>query len=124
MVGMCLTGGFALALIADDAVLAPVVAQPWLLFIHRGALGLSPVDAGAVRARTAALGSGCALAIRYAGDRIAPRQRIDTIRALIGPALCYVELPGGRHATLTDDRYPTALSETIAFLSERLRPPA
>jgi len=121
VVGMCLTGGFALALVADDAVLAPVVAQPSLPFVHRAALGLSPVDAGAVRARTAALGSGCVLGIRYAGDRIAPRERIDTIRALIGPALRYVELPGDRHATLTKDRHPTALSETIAFLSERLR---
>jgi hypothetical protein len=39
---------------------------------------------------------------------------------LIGPALRYVELPGDRHATLTDHRHPTALNETIAFLSERL----
>jgi dienelactone hydrolase len=120
VVGMCLTGGFALALVADDAVLAPVVAQPSLPFIHRGALGLSRVDAAAVRARAAALGTGCVLGLRYADDRIAPRERIDAIRTLIGPALRYVELPGDRHATLTDHRHPTALNETIAFLSERL----
>jgi hypothetical protein len=101
VVGMCLTGGFALAHVADDAVLAPVVAQLSLPFVHRAALGLSPVDAGAVRARTAALGSGCVLGLRYASDRIAPRERIDTIRALIGPALRYVELPGGTRRSKT-----------------------
>ena len=120
IVGMCVTGGFALALVADEAVLAPVVAQPSLPFIHRAALGLSPVDAGAVRARAKELGAGCVLALRYADDRQAPRERIDTIRMLIGPALRYVELPGNRHATLTTHCHPTALRETIAFLSERL----
>ncbi len=84
------------------------------------ALGLSRVDAAAVRACAAALGTGCVLGLRYADDRIAPRERIDAIRTLIGPALRYVELPGDRHATLTDHRHPTALNETIAFLSERL----
>jgi dienelactone hydrolase len=120
VIGMCITGGFALALVADDAVLAPVVAQPSLPLIHRSALGLSPADAAAVRARATALGTGCVLGLRYAGDWMAPRQRIDAIRALIGPSLRYVELPGDRHATLTDHRHPTALSETIAFLRERL----
>jgi dienelactone hydrolase len=122
VIGMCLTGGFALALVADDAVLAPVVAQPSLPVIHRAALGLSPADAAAVRARAAALGTGCVLGLRYADDRIAPRERIDAIRALIGPGLRYVELAGDKHATLTDHCHPTALSETIAFLSERLHP--
>lgn len=120
VVGMCLTGGFALALVADDAVLAPVVAQPSLPLIHRAGLGLSPADAAAVRAHATRLGTGCVLGLRYAEDRTAPRERIDAMRALLGPALRYVELPGDRHATLTDDLHPTALKETIAFLSERL----
>jgi dienelactone hydrolase len=120
VVGMCFTGGFALALVADDAVLAPVVAQPSMPFLHKAALGLSRVDEAAVRARALQLGVGCVLGLRYAEDRISPRARVEAIRRLIGPALRYVEVPGKKHATLTEDRHPTALSETIGFLSERL----
>ena len=53
VVGMCLTGGFALALVAEESVLAPVVAQPGLpLFIHKAALGLSDADTAGATART------------------------------------------------------------------------
>ena len=121
VIGMCLTGGFALATIADDAVLASVVAQPALpLFVHKAALGLSPEDQAAVRARAAALGPACVLGLRYAEDKIAPRVKIDTIRGLIGDAFRYHEYPGSDHATLTKHRQPEALQETIRFLSERL----
>jgi dienelactone hydrolase len=121
VVGMCLTGGFALATIADDSVLASVVAQPALpLFVHKVALGLSPEDQAAVRRRAAALGPGCVLGLRYAEDKIAPRVKIDTIRDLIGDSLRYREYPGSDHATLTKHRQPQALQETIRFLSARL----
>jgi dienelactone hydrolase len=121
VVGMCLTGGFALATIADDAVLAAVAAQPALpLFVHKAALGISPEDQAAIRARAATLGPGCVLGLRYADDKIAPRIKIDTIRELIGEGLTYREYPGNKHATLTKHRHPDALKETIRFLSERL----
>jgi dienelactone hydrolase len=121
VVGMCLTGGFALALVADEAVLAPVVAQPSLpLLVHKAALGISPEHQEAIRKRAARLGPGCVLALRYAEDRIAAQQKIDTIRALIGPALRYVEVEGKDQATLTVHRHATALRETIDFLSSRL----
>jgi dienelactone hydrolase len=124
VIGMCLTGGFALATIADDAVLAAVAAQPALpLFVHKAALGLSPEDQAAVRRRAAALGPGCVLGLRYADDKIAPRVKIDTIRDLIGDGLRYREYPGSDHATLTKHRQPEALRETIRFLSERLGQP-
>jgi dienelactone hydrolase len=128
VIGMCLTGGFALALVADESVLAPVVAQPSLpVFVHKEALGMSPEDAAAVKARTARLGASCVLALRYAGDRMAPAERIESIRTLIGPALDYEELEGSGHATLTVQRHPRALERTLTFLTERLgaaAPPA
>ena len=121
VVGMCLTGGFALATIADDAVLAAVAAQPALpLFVHKAALGLSADDQAAVRARAAALGPACVLGLRYADDTIAPRIKIDTISNLIGDGFRYREYRGSDHATLTKHRQPEALAETIRFLSERL----
>ena len=121
VIGMCLTGGFALATVAEEAVLASVVAQPALpLFVHKAALGISPEDQAAVRRRAAALGPGCVLGLRYAEDKIAPRVKIDTIRDLIGDSFRYLEYPGSDHATLTKHRQPEALQETIRFLSARL----
>jgi dienelactone hydrolase len=121
VVGMCLTGGFALATIADESVLASVVAQPALpLFVHKAALGMSPEDQAAVRRRAAALGPGCVLGLRYAEDKIAPRIKIDTIGDLIGDSFRYREYPGSDHATLTVHRQPEALQETVRFLSARL----
>ena len=53
--GMCLTGGFALAMMVDDSIAAPVVAQPSLTAAigktRAGDLGLSPADRAAVRRR-------------------------------------------------------------------------
>jgi dienelactone hydrolase len=121
VVGMCLTGGFALALVADDAVLAPVVAQPSLpILVSKAALGLSDTDAAAVRRRVAGDCSYCVLGLRYADDRIAPKARIETMKELVGSGFEYLELPGNKHSTLTIDRHPRALERTISFLSERL----
>ena len=51
--GMCFTGGFALAMMVDAAVAAPVLAQPSLPFAvgpeARRDLNLSPADLAAVR---------------------------------------------------------------------------
>ena len=66
VVGMYLTGGFALTLVADDSVLASVVAQPSIpLFIHRAALGMSDEDANAVKSRIDGLGEKCVLGLRF-----------------------------------------------------------
>src|SRR4051794_41225100 len=68
--GMCFTGGFALAMMVDESVAAPVVAQPSLPFAigsRRAAdVNLSPDDLAAVKRRAAA---GCAvLGLRYLRD--------------------------------------------------------
>ena len=48
VVGMCLTGGFALAMMVDPVVAAPVLSQPSLPFVitkgHRADVNLSPGD--------------------------------------------------------------------------------
>jgi dienelactone hydrolase len=120
VIGMCLTGGFALAMVADDSVLAPVVAQPSLPLLSKAALGFSEADQQAVKARAGRLGPKCVLGLRYEKDRIAPAERMGTISDLIGDALSYEPLPGDLHATLTLHRHPVALERTVAFLRERL----
>src|SRR5437763_1348773 len=62
VVGMCFTGGFALAMMADAPVLAPVLSQPSLPFPigvrRKRDLGLSDADLDKVKARWAAEGEG------------------------------------------------------------------
>ena len=57
-IGMCFTGGFALAMMVDDSVAAPVLAQPSLPFpvgkSRAADLNLSPADLAAVKERAAA----------------------------------------------------------------------
>ena len=114
-VGMCLTGGFALAMMVDDVVLAPVLSQPSLPLPvskrRRGALGISDADAERVRQRVEA--GVCVLGLRFSGDKSAPPERFAALRALLGDGFVGVELdssPGnphghrkGAHSVLTED---------------------
>jgi dienelactone hydrolase len=119
--GMCFTGGFALAMMVDSSVAAPVVAQPSLPFPvgrKRAAdLNLSPADLADVRARAA---GGCqVLGLRYRGD-LATGTRFETLTAEIGDAFVRVELAGKGHSTLTEHRQQEAVDRVLAFFAEKL----
>jgi dienelactone hydrolase len=119
--GMCFTGGFALGMMVDESVAAPVVAQPAVPFAvtkKRGAdLNLSPADTEAVVARAAA---GCqVLGLRYRDDR-STGTRFDVLRDLLGDNFIGVELEGKGHATLTEHRQQEAVDRVLAFLHEKL----
>ena len=126
VVGMCFTGGFALAAMVDPSVAAPVVAQPSTPFPvgrrRRGDLNLSPADLASVKTRVA---QGCpVLGVRYDGDR-ATGTRFDTLQRELGDGFLRVDLrPGGRmdHATLTVHRSQVAVDRVLAFLGQRLKP--
>ena len=72
VVGMCLTGNFALAMMVDPVVAAPVLSQPSLPFVlrrrHKRDLNLSPEDLAAVKARCEAEDDLCVLGLRFTGD--------------------------------------------------------
>jgi dienelactone hydrolase len=119
--GMCFTGGFALAMMVDDSVAAPVVAQPSLPFAvgrQRSAdLGLSPADLDVVKARATA---GCSvLGLRFRGDP-ATGTRFDTLRRELGEAFVAIELEGKGHSTLTEHRQQEGVDRVLAFFRERL----
>ncbi|GAA2078670.1 dienelactone hydrolase family protein [Aeromicrobium tamlense] len=121
-VGMCFTGGFALAMLVDDAVIAPVLAQPSLPFPVTPArsrdLGLSPADHTRVLDRVAA---GCpVLGLRYEDDP-ASDGRFEVLRRELGERFTAVELPGRKHSTLTLHRQQRAVDAVLDFLDERLR---
>jgi dienelactone hydrolase len=122
-VGMCLTGGYALAMLADAPVAAPVLAQPAspapVGRARRADLGLSPGDLESVKAKVAA---GCqVLGLRYDSDP-AVGTRFDTLRRELGDNFIAVEFPGRSHATLTEHRQPEGVDRVLAFLEHRLKP--
>lgn len=123
-VGMCLTGGYALAMLADAPVAAPVLAQPAspapVGKARRADLGLSPRDLASVKAKVAA---GCqVLGLRYEGDP-AVGTRFDTLRRELGDNFIAVEFPGRKHATLTEHRQQQGVDRVLAFFEEKLKTP-
>jgi dienelactone hydrolase len=124
-VGMCLTGGFALAMLADAPIAAPVLAQPAspaaVGKARRADLGISRADLESVKAKVAA---GCqVLGLRYDHDP-AVGTRFDTLRRELGDNFIAVEFPGRKHATLTEHRQQTAVDRVLAFFEEKLKPDA
>lgn len=123
-VGMCFSGGFALGMMVDDLMVAPVLSQPSLPFAvgarRSGDLGLSPDDAIVVRRRAS---EGCAvLGLRFTGDRLVG-ERFAALRGLLGDAFVAVEFPSPRrsaHSVLTEDRVADGVDRVIAFLRARL----
>ncbi len=126
-VGMCFSGGFALGMMVDDAMVAPVLSQPSLpLALGKSArhadLNLSPADARRVAERAA---GGCeVLGLRFDQDRLVGT-RFDSLRALLGDAFIAVELPSSSkrdHSVLTEHRHDPAIQRVIEFLKSKLQP--
>jgi dienelactone hydrolase len=140
-IGMCMTGNFALALMVDEAVMAPVLSQPSLPFpltrAKRAAIHLSDADLAVVRTRARA---GCGvLGLRFTADPMVPRERFATLARELGDGFEAIEIcsdPGNPHGIsqrahsvvtrdLVDEAgHPTqtALERVLAFFRERLRP--
>jgi dienelactone hydrolase len=141
-IGMCMTGNFALALMVDESVMAPVLSQPSLPFplnaAKRAALHLSDADLDVVRTRAAA---GCGvLGMRFTADPMVPAERFERLRRELGDGFEAIEIdsrpgnphgiPRSAHSVVTKDLvdeagHPTraALERVLSFFEERLRPP-
>ncbi len=100
-IGMCFTGGFALAMAVDDTMLAPVLSQPSLPFAggkaRKRALGLSDADLATVAAREDL----CVLAMRFTGDRAVPAERFAHLREVFGDRLIAIEIENRKGRTRT-----------------------
>ncbi len=119
--GMCFTGGFALAMMVDDSVAAPVLCQPSSplpIGKRRAAdLNLSPADLEVVKRRAAA---GCSvLGLRYRKDP-ATGTRFDTLRHELGDNFVAVEFEGRGHSVVTEHRQQEAVDRILAFFGESL----
>lgn len=123
--GMCFTGGFALAMMVDEAVAAPVLCQPSTpLPIGRkrkADLNLSDADLVKVKERAA---SGCeVLGLRFLGDP-AVGNRFDRLTSEIGEKFIKVEFPGKGHSTVTEQRQEDGVERVLAFFHAKLDPEA
>ncbi|MET9730600.1 dienelactone hydrolase family protein [Streptomyces sp. NPDC006458] len=94
-VGMCFTGGYALAMATDERLLAPVLCQPSLPLAvtarNRRSLDISDADLRTVRQRCEA-GDLTVLGLRFRGDRLAPGERFAMLREMLGEAFVGIEL--------------------------------
>ena len=137
-IGMCFTGGFALAMAVDDTLLAPVLSQPSLPFAggkaRKRALGLSDADLARVAEREEL----CVLAMRFTGDAAVPAERFEHLREVFGDRVITIEIenrkgqnpynfPKTAHSVVTEHLVdepgnPTkeALDQVLAFFKERL----
>ncbi len=138
-IGMCLTGGFALAMSVDPTVVAPVLSQPSLPFAvdakRRGSIDISDEDLLAVKRRT---DDGlCLMGLRFSDDKKSPTERFARLHAELGENFIAVEIdssagnPWGykqsAHSVLTEDYVdavgsPTrqALDDVLTFFATRL----
>lgn len=139
-VGMCFTGGFALAMATEPEMLAPVLSQPSLPLPvsrrRRRDLGLSDADLDRVKHRCATEDL-CVLGLRFTADRMVPAERFERLRAELGDAFVGVEIdsspgnpwghPRTAHSVLTqhlqdEPGQPTrdALDQVLALFRTKL----
>ena len=93
-VGMCFTGGFALAMAVDERIVAPVLSQPSLPFgatsSRKSTIDCNASDLDIVANRCAAWLR--VLGLRFEGDRFVPPERFAFLRQRLGDGFVGVEL--------------------------------
>ena len=144
-IGMCFTGNFALSMMLEPAMLAPVLAQPTLPLDDPAGLEIAPDELAVVRERLDREDLSV-LAYRFAGDRFCRAERFDAYRRALGERFVDRVLPdeaanrdnlppffrdvvGGPHSVVTvhlidEAGQPTvqARDEILAFFAMRLCP--
>lgn len=140
-IGMCLTGNFALALMVEPSMMAPVLSQPSLPFAmsKKSRRGLHINDADLAIAKRRAAEGVPLLGLRFTRDPMCPAARFEHLRRELGDAFEAIEIDSSRgnahgiprtaHSVVTHDLvdregHPTrvALDRVLAFYGERLRP--
>jgi dienelactone hydrolase len=134
-VGMCFTGGFALAMMTEPSVVAPVLSQPSLPLRNGRGLDASAGEIACARARFEAEDLSM-IALRFKADRLVPDARVARLREEFGARLEAIELetadagphgPFPPHSVLTlqldrsrpDGEGMKALRRVIDFFRER-----
>jgi len=142
-IGMCFTGNFALTMMLEPSVLAPVLSQPTLPLDDPAGLHIAPDELAAVRRRLQREDL-TVLAYRFAGDRFCREQRFAAYAEALGDRFLPRVLPdssagqdtapfferhvGCPHSVVTahlidEAGQPTtaARDEILEFFAQRLR---
>jgi dienelactone hydrolase len=82
-IGMCFTGNFALSMMLEPAMLAPVLSQPSLPMFQSGGMHIAPDELAAVKARMERQDL-TVLAYRFEGDRFCKAERFTAYEAALG----------------------------------------
>jgi dienelactone hydrolase len=143
-IGMCFTGNFALTMMLESSMLAPVLAQPSLPLDDPAGLEIAPEELSAVRERLQREDL-TVMAYRFEGDRFCRAQRFAAYSEALGERFIARVLPddaanpdtppffehavGSPHSVLTahlidEAGQPTlaARDEILAFFTRRLAP--
>ncbi|MBI3367154.1 MAG: serine hydrolase [Burkholderiales bacterium] len=91
-IGMCFTGNFALSMMLEPALLAPVLCQPSLPIDDPAGLGVAPDELATVRQRLER-DDLTALAYRFDGDKHCRAQRFAAFSQALGPRFVARVLP-------------------------------
>ncbi|MEP2988138.1 MAG: dienelactone hydrolase family protein [Parasphingorhabdus sp.] len=127
-IGMCLTGNFAISLMADDAVLAGVASQPSMPVNDQNALHMSDGDVAAIRDKLDQVGP--MKAYRIAGDHMCKAEKFASLDRAFNNDRERIELntlPGKGHSVLTldfvdEDGHPTkeAFDNIVTYFRKQL----
>ena len=140
VIGMCLTGGFALTLAVNPLVKVPVMSQPSLPLPigtkRKEDIGSSAEDLAIVKERIEN-DHLCVIGLRFTEDKFSPSERFRTLKESLGDGFLGVEIDNSQsnqhgisqsaHSVLTTDftstpDHPTlkAYDTVIEHLKERL----
>jgi len=125
-IGMCFTGRFALSLMMERELIAPVLCQPAASY-SASAMGIPRAEWDNAVARSRAEDIPV-LGMRFEGDPLCRAARFDALREGFGARFRELVLPGAKHSVLTThfkDLSPAdqsrVWSELTAFLKERFK---
>jgi dienelactone hydrolase len=137
-IGMCLTGGFALAMLlnegVNEGVAAPVLCQPslpfsfpWCVKATKADLGIDPDQLDHIKDRVDREHIPV-LGFRFKGDWLCARERFARLREEFGDRFLEHQLPGNSHAVLTlhfrrlsAEDQDAVWRTLIGFLNDRLK---
>jgi dienelactone hydrolase len=97
-IGMCFTGNFALTMMLEPAMLAPVLSQPSLPLKDHAGLEISPGDLKAVKERLDR-DNLTVLAYRFRGDLVCRAERFAAYAQALGDRFVSWELPDSAAAS-------------------------
>ncbi len=118
-IGMCFTGNFALSMMLEPSLLAPVMSQPSLPMNEPAGMGMAPQELAAVRERMEAEDL-TVLAYRFEGDRHCKAERFAAFQQALGPRFVARVLPDSAANTKTPPFFDQVVASPHSVVTAHL----